>query len=560
MSNLLRGNLTPPPAQIQSLGGPRSQPTEASAADEEPYKYETLSKSTNIRLLKLCEGEGDIHCSLAEAAAKKAPHYRALSYTWGSPTRTSENHSQSQSSRFIYLNQKRHAVTYNLFDALHQLRDLGLRGYLWIDAICIDQGNIDERGEQVAIMGDIYANADGVIVWLGKADNNTREAFTLISAISLACAKADEESSLTPASFVFNDPRLYAHTDPVIQPLDLRQWRLIMEFFDRTWFTRVWVLQEAVLAGNIEVFCGPVTLNYSILADFATFMSISGWISHAIVYADPLPLHTYLRGPWSDWSSAGSASGRGIRFVTLATALETATEEAAEPLLERMYNAVTPFDKPYAFLEMALNHCRLLDATNPRDRVYAPLSLASQFPRHESDSINWMLPDYRQSIAKTFIDVSLLLLKNSPRLTLLSEVEDRRARKLAELPSWVPDFTVVRTSIKFSLHSQYKASACWDDIDDRGQSKPLLCGTYHRRHIIKTVITFYFVTIFCTAKIFGCTILFFLLSRKVLQDTGYKKLNARKVPINELQLKKPRSTNTVTNTHSNFWVSTGYRF
>jgi len=496
MPNLLWGNLTHPSAQIQSLGGPQNQPTEASAADEEPYKYETLSKSTNIRLLKLCEGEGDIHCSLAEATAKKAPHYRALSYTWGSTTRTSGNHSQSQSSRFIYLNQKRHAITDNLFDALHQLRDLGMRGSLWIDAICIDQGNIDERGEQVAIMGDIYANADAVIIWLGKADNNTREAFTLISAIGLASNKADEELSLTPASFVFNDPRLYALTDPVIQPLDLRQWGLIMELFDRTWFTRVWVLQEVVLAKNIEVFCGPVTLNYSILADFAAFMIFSGWISHANRYTDPFPLQTYLRGPWS---SVDSATGRGIRFVILAAALERATEEAAEPLLEVFYNAVKPFDKRYAFLEMALNHSRLLDATNPRDLVYAPLSLASQFPRHESDSINWMLPHYRQDIAKTFLDVSLLLLKNSPRLTLLSEVEDRRERKLAELPSWVPDFTVVKTSVKFSLYSQYKASACWDDIDDRGQSKSLLCSTYYRRHIIATVITFYFVTVVCAA-------------------------------------------------------------
>ena len=72
-------------------------------------------------------------------------------------------------------------------------------------------------------------------------------------------------------------------------------------------------------------------------------------------------------------------------------------------------------------------------------------------------------------------------------------------QNFAELPSWVPDFTVVRTSIKLSLHSHYKASACWDDIDDRGQSKPLLCGTYYRRHIIETVITFYFVTVVCTA-------------------------------------------------------------
>jgi hypothetical protein len=299
MRNLLRSPLMRLWASVQSLRlGPPSQSTRTSAAGVEPYKYEPLSESTNIRLLKI-RGGGEIHCSMAEAA-KKTPHFEALSYTWGSPTRADENRIESRSGRVMYLNEKRFTVTDNLFDALHHFRDLGKDGYLWIDAICIDQGNIDERGEQAGLMGDIYSNADRVIVWLGKEDDGTREAVALISAIVQAFKMVQEESAMTPRTFLFNDPRLYVHTDPITPPLDVRQWKPIMEFFIRTWFSRIWVLQEVTLAKEVDLFCGTVKPDYDILTEFAVAISGSGWLDYAIFYTDPSPVKNNLRGPWSN--------------------------------------------------------------------------------------------------------------------------------------------------------------------------------------------------------------------------------------------------------------------
>jgi len=468
MPNLLREPLMRLRARVQLLHlGASRQATQASAADIEPYKYEPLSKSTSIRLLKIRRGVGEIHCSLAEVT-KNTPHYEALSYTWGSPTRTVENRTESQSGRVIYLNKKRFAVTNNLFDALHQFRDLGKHGYLWIDAICIDQGNIDERGEQVGFMGDIYSNADRVIVWLGKEDNDTREAVTLISAIARAFKKAREESETTPSTFPFNDPRLYAHTDPKISPLDVRQWRIVMEFFTRTWFSRVWVLQEVTLAKEVDLFCGIVRPEYSVLTEFSATMAVSEWLDYAVVYTDPSPVKTYLRGPWSipDFS----AVLRGVHFLGVSALLDVArtVHPEAKPFLELYYNAVNPLDKRYAFLEMSIFYSRQLGATDLRDRVYAPLSLASQIVRHGTDSRDWIHPDYRQDFATAFIKVSLLLLRNSSSLSLLSQVEDRRERILQQLPSWVPDFSVAKTSAPLRHNCPYNASRHWGDIDDRG--------------------------------------------------------------------------------------------
>jgi hypothetical protein len=468
MRNLLRSPLMRLRASVQSLRlGPPSQSTRTSAAGIEPYKYEPLSESTNIRLLKIRRGEGEIHCSMAEAA-KKTPHFEALSYTWGSPTRADENRIESRSGRVIYLNEKRFTVTDNLFDTLHHFRDLGKDGYLWIDAICIDQGSIDERGEQVGLMGDIYSNADRVIVWLGEEDDGTREVVALISAIVQAFKKVQEESAMTPRTLLFNDPRLYVHTDPIIPPLDVRQWRLIMEFFTRTWFSRVWVLQEVTLAKEVDLFCGTVMPDYDILTELAVAISGSGWLDYAIFYTDPSPVKNNLRGPWSN--PRQNAILRNVHFLIIAACLDVARASHAEdpPFLEVLYSAVNPLDKRYAFLEMSILYSRQLEATDLRDRIYAPLSLASQFSQRGTDSGDWIHPDYSQDFTTTFINVSLLLLKNCPSLSLLSQVEDRGKRILQQLPSWFPDFSVAKATSPLRNQGQYDASRHWGDIDDRG--------------------------------------------------------------------------------------------
>lgn len=85
--------------------------------------------------------------------------YQALSYTWGDPT----------TSVIIQLNDSPFRVRQNLWDFLKQARRHAFPGYLWIDAISINQETLQERNHQVGIMGEIYSRAECVIVWLGKA-------------------------------------------------------------------------------------------------------------------------------------------------------------------------------------------------------------------------------------------------------------------------------------------------------------------------------------------------------------------------------------------------------
>lgn len=109
-----------------------------------------------IRLLSLNRGSNDdkIRCSLFQAELQErdnAISYEALSYTWGSPDLT-----ESIIVDGYYLN-----VTSHLYVALQHLRHQDEDRILWIDAICIDQGNVKERGHQVEQMSKIYKEATG---------------------------------------------------------------------------------------------------------------------------------------------------------------------------------------------------------------------------------------------------------------------------------------------------------------------------------------------------------------------------------------------------------------
>ena len=84
----------------------------------------------------------------------------------------------------ILCNGKIIRVTVNLYAVLKRLKDSSNGSLLWADAICIDQGNIKERGYQVKIMGQIFKNAGMVRVWLG--DNDLNDAFEMVKKIDKA--------------------------------------------------------------------------------------------------------------------------------------------------------------------------------------------------------------------------------------------------------------------------------------------------------------------------------------------------------------------------------------
>lgn len=118
--------------------------------------------------------EIEIQLSLRVETLDQKLEYTALSYTWGPPTREdAEEGMTGTPTHHITCNGMPLLVTENLFDCLQQLVLLGNHEDLWVDAICIDQGNAAEKNQQVNLMADIYRAAKQVIIWLGKADEQT---------------------------------------------------------------------------------------------------------------------------------------------------------------------------------------------------------------------------------------------------------------------------------------------------------------------------------------------------------------------------------------------------
>jgi hypothetical protein len=125
------------------------------------FKYKPIDlKGSAFRLLRLFKGkESDIECELFQSwlYGDNVVTYEALSYTWG----------DTKMARYIKINGTGLSVTENLYWALWHLRSQDTDKILWVDAVCINQGNEKERGHQVQQMRNIYSQADRVIFWLG---------------------------------------------------------------------------------------------------------------------------------------------------------------------------------------------------------------------------------------------------------------------------------------------------------------------------------------------------------------------------------------------------------
>jgi hypothetical protein len=101
------------------------------------------------------------------------PTYEALSYVWGEDS--------DSPSRHISCSDVKIPITRNCYEALRTLhRHFGVRS-IWVDAICINQDNVEEKEHQIPLMGDIFGGARRVFIWLGNGTRESDEAFTWIT-------------------------------------------------------------------------------------------------------------------------------------------------------------------------------------------------------------------------------------------------------------------------------------------------------------------------------------------------------------------------------------------
>jgi hypothetical protein len=217
--------------------------TSSSPARADRYVYQPLDHTRNqIRLIHLkilSEYEdpatsGPIECTMEVFDLDKALPFTALSYTWGPPA----------PAHHILVDGKPFTIRENLFQFLQEFRttepdpDNGSDQWLWIDQIVIDQGNATERNQQVQMMSDIYHGAESVIVWLGIGDSRA----TFYEG--------------TP------DPRtMYETAKDYRETKDTSTLGVILR---NDYFSRVWVVQEFLLAKRVRILVKDVWLFSSV--------------------------------------------------------------------------------------------------------------------------------------------------------------------------------------------------------------------------------------------------------------------------------------------------------
>ncbi|KAK3347572.1 heterokaryon incompatibility protein-domain-containing protein, partial [Neurospora tetraspora] len=192
-----------------------------------------------IRLLQLLPSENEnaaIHCQLFCTAldAKGTRPYEALSYVWGSEDKPCS----------ISINGYDLAVGKNLYAALLHLRDHSIERTIWIDAICINQKDLEERGHQVQSMAKIYAKASRVIVWLGEEAAGSNQALEEIRIVAERDQTLEEIRIAAELSTRRSDNKAE-----------------ILTLLQRPWFQRIWVLQEVAAARHILIKCGSAEID-----------------------------------------------------------------------------------------------------------------------------------------------------------------------------------------------------------------------------------------------------------------------------------------------------------
>jgi len=209
------------------------------------YQWKPLSDpAKQIRVLNIVpySNSDGFRCSL-----KIVPHvilpspgpYQALSYVWGDSTqKVRMNIYEGDKCLSVY-------VTQNLEAAIRDLTS-PIRGRyygkllqplcLWVDALCIDQNNDQERSMQVQIMAEIYARAFGVLVWLGPISGSQTEQELNIQQVKDLLVDGlkrpyQMRSDRGDSTWLAVDSNYFAMKKLLLHP----------------WWSRIWVVQEAIL-------------------------------------------------------------------------------------------------------------------------------------------------------------------------------------------------------------------------------------------------------------------------------------------------------------------------
>ncbi|KAI1364257.1 heterokaryon incompatibility protein-domain-containing protein [Xylaria arbuscula] len=362
----------------------------------EPYRYQPLPPSTQTRIIVLepsSDAAAPLRCRLETLHVESDKGFQALSYTWGAPIFTETL--IVDETYFL-------RITPNLRDALRRFRLPSTPRRLWVDAVCINQQDEGEKGKQIPFMDVIYRGASTVLVWLG---NYPAQAASL-DRIRTYPRRITKEHDLNS-----HEGRL-EHSELL---------RSLSSLLQLPWFSRRWIVQEAVLNPDVLLCCCDEELSWVRLANCL------GMISAIPPDANLLHTAVAMTNLWKRWilNSDGPRNNNGI------------------------------FDLLEAF-----DHFQCFD---DRDRLFALGGLATDVHMGPKAPPG-LLPlhaDYTISAESLYTKFCKDILERNDESMkhqmLRSSLARSHSSQTVRLPSWVPDWRVLAIRKPFFRYISYNS-------------------------------------------------------------------------------------------------------
>lgn len=404
------------------------------------YEYTPLRTPTSIRVLEVATHSPThpLHLLIRQIDldSHPTPPFRCLSYTWGTPFTHRHPSGHLDPARWsaqhpILLSDagspapRLASVTTNLHEFLLQLRssapgspDANLP--IWIDALSIHQADLAERAQQVNLMGRIYRSCTESLIWLGEAGQETSTVFRMMDGLS-RIAEQDWDP-LDETWYRASDEQI-ARLVGLLERFDVPFSNVhahLAAFFARTWFHRIWTIQECKLPARLQLWSGAHRApDFEVLDRLAVLLDVC---------------FTRLRPVEQDREKE----------------VDTAEQSRYRLMLERDIDPVIYYLRRFVFrspadamagiktrrrrqthsLSQCMARARHKACADPRDRVYGLLGMLAG-----------PLPVVRADYAVAVEEVYTRVVATGAVGEFFRTREDDAVRKMADLPSWVPDWS-----------------------------------------------------------------------------------------------------------------------
>jgi hypothetical protein len=329
-----------------------------------PYPYVALNQHENeFRLVELQQSQSfddTLVARLRHCSLQNPPPYLALSYKTGDP----------RSSVTMSLDGFQVPISPNLEMALRQLRGSRYR-LIWADSLCIDQQDEKEKAAQIIRIRAIYKEAQLVAAWIGIELDGSDQVMQLLGSIQYEHSGRGKSVS-TPIKSMIRSSMNHQ----------------LEKFFWRSFWNRLWIIQEIVVASRVSIFCGRHMADWDSLDLLVAGLKTKSW-SHEL-RLEPVERLCYARKRWIDGESTS--------------------------LLDALYissSAVT---------------------SNRMDKVYALLGLSYDYINYISE------PKYGWSPRELCLGMTRSVVISRRSLDIIFAGLNRDRKATYELPSWCPDY------------------------------------------------------------------------------------------------------------------------